>query len=192
VLNCPNPSGAVSHISTDGADGIRQAVCHLAEVHGRRRIAFVARDVNSRLMENRYAGYLCGLQQCGLEFDPRRVCCHCGDATYEKNAAMAVQRLIDGGVEVDAVICPSDYLAVAVIGELADRKRRVPRDVSVVGFDDHPICTSVRPRLTTIRCDGVEMGRRAARMMLEALDDGPIRSDVLPTSLVVRQSCGCR
>lgn len=191
VLNCSKPSGEVNHISTDGADGICQAVRHLAEVHHRRKIAFVYRDANSRLMEDRYAGYLRGLHTSGLTFDESRVHRFVSDASYEQNAATAVQRFVKSKVSIDAVVCPADSIAVPLMSSLGDHGLRVPAEVSVIGFDDHPICTSVRPRLTTIHCDGIEMGQHAAHMMLDALDGRPVRGDVLATSLVVRQSCGC-
>jgi DNA-binding LacI/PurR family transcriptional regulator len=192
VLNCPYPSGSADYIYTDGSGGICEAVRHLIEVHGRRHIAFVYRSEKSKLMEDRYAGYLRALKTCGLEFNEKLVYHLVHGASYEENAAIAVRNLIASGEPFDAVVCPADYIAIPVLGELQDREIKVPESVSVVGFDDHHLSGSIRPRLTTIHCDGVEMGRHAAKMMLEAVVDQPIKSEVLPASLVVRQSCGCK
>jgi DNA-binding LacI/PurR family transcriptional regulator len=191
ILNCPYPSGMADYIYTDGAGGVCQAIKHLVEVHGRRRIAFVYRATVSKLMEDRYSGYLRGLKACGIEFNEKLVYPFVQGATYEENAAIAVKQLVSSGETFDAVVCPADYIAIPVLSELQDYGIKVPGDVSVIGFDDHHLCGSIRPRLTTVHCDGVEMGRRAAKMMLEAADQ-PIRSEVLPASLVVRQSCGCK
>jgi LacI family transcriptional regulator len=192
VLNCPYPSGTADYIYTDGSGGIYEAVRHLIEVHGRCKIAFMCRAEQSKLMEDRYSGYVRALKAHDLKLNEKLVFPFVSNASYEENAAIAVQKLISSGESIDAVVCPADYIAIPVMGELQDRGIKVPDAVSVVGFDDHHLSGSIRPRLTTIHCDGVEMGRRAAKMMLEADAVQPIKSEVLSASLVVRQSCGCK
>jgi LacI family transcriptional regulator len=72
-----------------------------------------------------------------------------------------------------------------------DRGLRVPEDVSIVGFDDIPQASLVRPHLTTIQMPLEQMGRLATRMLLEHLEDSerPVRRITLATELVVRDSC---
>jgi LacI family transcriptional regulator len=74
---------------------------------------------------------------------------------------------------------------------LHEHNRRVPQDISVMGFDDIPQASFVYPRLTTVRHPIYEMGQVAARMLLERIEDPhiPLHHVELETMLVVRESC---
>src|SRR5262249_48544027 len=98
-------------------------------------------------------------------------------------------RLLDRGQPFTAVAAGSDIMAINVIGALVDRGLRVPDDVSVVGFDDLPLSSMIRPTLTTIRQDVDAMGAAvvdALRQMVEQEHrQGPV---IVPTARVVRGS----
>jgi DNA-binding LacI/PurR family transcriptional regulator len=87
-----------------------------------------------------------------------------------------------------------DYIAFGVIGALQDFNKKMPDQVAVIGFDNHHLSETCRPKLTTVHCDGVAMGRKAGEIMLDVLgneEDQSTRRYKMPVSLVVRQSCGC-
>ena len=97
------------------------------------------------------------------------------------------------GIDVaTAVCCTNDVVAIAVIDELERLGRRVPEDVSVVGFDDIPLAGHRRIDLTTVRQPAREMGRLAAEMVLSAIAERRHAAEriVMPTELIVRGSTG--
>lgn len=89
--------------------------------------------------------------------------------------------------------CANDQMAVGAIHALQSRGVRVPQDVAVSGFDDITLTRYVKPSLTTIRQSGAILGAAAVDALLAQLsDEARAQSDVvLPTTLVVRHSCGC-
>jgi DNA-binding LacI/PurR family transcriptional regulator len=94
--------------------------------------------------------------------------------------------------EVTAVMCGNDQMALGLLRALAERGRRVPGDVSVVGFDDVPEAAFFLPPLTTVRQDFGELGRRALHLLMDRISGGRQLGPVLPIEpeLVVRASTG--
>jgi DNA-binding LacI/PurR family transcriptional regulator len=91
---------------------------------------------------------------------------------------------------VTAVFCANDHMALGLLRALAEGGRRVPEDVSVVGFDDIPEAAFFLPPLTTVRQDFGELGRRALRLLVDRIsghDSAGSRLPVVP-ELVVRSS----
>jgi DNA-binding LacI/PurR family transcriptional regulator len=91
-----------------------------------------------------------------------------------------------------AVCCTNDVIAIALIDRLECEGRRVPGDVSVVGFDDIPMAGHRRIDLTTVRQPAAEMGLQAAEMVLASIAEGRHAAErvTVPTELVVRGSTG--
>ena len=92
--------------------------------------------------------------------------------------------------DATAVCCTNDVVAIDLIDRFAQIGRRVPQDVSVVGFDDIRMAGHARISLTTVRQPAVEMGRAAVEMLLTAISERRHVSQrvVMPTELVVRDS----
>lgn len=113
-----------------------------------------------------------------------------GDFEVGTGYAITV-RALHAGVRFTALFAHNDSMAVGAIHALREADLRVPEDVSVVGFDDIDIAHMVTPRLTTVRKDMVEVGRRSGRILLALLNGGSAveqQSVVLPTELIVRES----
>ena len=86
-----------------------------------------------------------------------------------------------------AVFCANDIQAIGAMYECQEAGVRVPQDMSIIGFDDLPIARYVTPQLTTIRVPAAEMGARAARALIDALEAGDEVSPCnLATDLIVR------
>ena len=93
--------------------------------------------------------------------------------------------------DVTAVFVANDQMALGLLRALREEGRRVPDDVSVVGFDDLPEAQYFLPALTTVRQDFAELGRRAMDVLKRVLDGEEQPSvDLVPTTLVVRESTG--
>lgn len=103
----------------------------------------------------------------------------------EEDGKAAAERLLNEDDRPTAILATSDRLAIGVIEAARKHKLRVPRDLSVVGFDDVPSARLVTPQLTTVRQPFAEKGRLAVAALLD--EKAPLRRD-LPTKLVVRRS----
>ncbi|HNS50034.1 MAG TPA: LacI family DNA-binding transcriptional regulator [Anaerolineae bacterium] len=173
-------------VGNDETGGARAAARYLAEL-GHRRIGHIGAPSWARPGRERLAGYHLGLAEAGLADDPALV--YIGDAGVDSGlkGAEALLALPDPPT---AFFCFSDLTAVGVLRGARARGLRVPEDVSVVGFDDVQLARYVEPPLTTIRQNMAEMGRRATRMLLDAIDGSEPEAAVeLQPRLVLRGSC---
>lgn len=186
--------GAISCVLSDREAGAYSTVSHLIE-HGHRRIALLNAQPNRR----RTAGYLRALEEHGIERDERLIRCwserDANLASARSHGRAAVQALLSEGVPFTAVQAGSDFTAAGAMDALVDAGLRVPADVALAGFDNlkESDFSSFRgPCLTTVDDPNSEMGRKAVQVLLEQIERGtdPQRI-VLPTRLVVRESCGC-
>ena len=111
-------------------------------------------------------------------------------ASWLPGDGYAAGRALGERCDVTAVLAGNDDLAVGLIRGLFDAGRRVPEDVSVVGFDDQPFTAYLRPALTTVRQSFPALGRTAVELLNEHLESPHTarRSAVLATELVLRES----
>jgi DNA-binding LacI/PurR family transcriptional regulator len=109
-----------------------------------------------------------------------------GDWTAASGHASAAALAADPSVT--AVFAVNDQMALGAIRRLTEAGRRVPSEVSVVGFDDVPDAADYRPPLTTIRQDFDALGERAVAALIGGIEHGVRLVDTVPTSLVVRAS----
>lgn len=189
-----NPGRAVPgchSISIDNFDGAYRVVRHLIAV-GHRRIATVTgpeRNMDSRM---RLEGWEAALRDAELAAEPRYRL-H-GDFT-EPSGYAAARRLLELDPRPTAVFVGNDRMAVGVMGALHDAGVDVPAQMAIAGFDDIEMAQYLSPPLTTVHADAQSLGTRAVERLLElqrtSKVDGP-RHEVLPTTLVVRGSCGAR
>jgi DNA-binding LacI/PurR family transcriptional regulator len=183
----------VPAVRVDDRQGGREGARHLLEL-GHRRIAIMAlgsSDTNdtgevseSYPSRERMAGWRETLVEAGIE--PVVVLAPFQPA----DAAVAVARALLEDHDVTAVLCFSDVFARAVIQAAESLGKKVPDDLSVVGYDDSPLSASSRPTLTTVSQDVTAKGRLAAGILADVLDGKPATSQVLPVTLVVRDSTG--
>jgi DNA-binding LacI/PurR family transcriptional regulator len=173
----------------DNRSGVRNAVQHLIQVHGRRRIAFLHGPLGNQESDEREQGYRDALALSGIAYDPALVTRGGFD---EVGARAAVADLIHRQVPFDAIFSGDDEAAVGVLTALRTAGRRVPEDVAVVGFDDVPFAQHLNPALTTVRAPIEQAGYLAATLLFKLLATGQADvMNVLPVELVIRQSCGC-
>jgi len=170
-------------IGFDNAEAARLVTRHLLDC-GRRRILLVNGFRGHYFAREIAQGYREALAGHDVTFDPALVMAT--DFTMTQ-AALRVAEALDRSLAFDAVLT-NDQMAVAVIGVLAKRGRRVPADVAVAGLDGLPLGEFLAPSLTTARLDYALLGRLAVKC---ACDDKsaspPVRQRILP-ELVVRES----
>jgi DNA-binding LacI/PurR family transcriptional regulator len=100
--------------------------------------------------------------------------------------ADAVHALLQTNPQVDALFAASDLLAIGAIRALIERGRRVPEDVSVIGYDDSPLGATYVPPLTSVHQNFIDAGVLLARKVRALIEGGEEASETLPTHLVVR------
>jgi LacI family transcriptional regulator len=169
-------------VAVDNRSGVRALASHLIKEHDYRRICFVAGpedspDAGERLAEFRRAA-------AGRMLDPVLT----GDFS-EASGSAAARVLLRQHPRPDVVACANDQMAIGVLRQFQQARVNVP----VTGFDDIYAARLVRPGLTTVRQPLRSLGRAAARRLLARIDDRalPALTQVLPTTLVLRASCGC-
>ena len=153
---------------------------------GHRRISYLG-DRNGRQSDTeRFAGYRQALDAADLPFEPELV--FHGDGNPE-GGMEGIARLRALPDPPTAVFCYDDMTALGVLREAHRRGLRVPRDLSVIGFDDLQIVRYTDPPLTTVRQPMRQMGRLAMQTLLDILAGcAPLHSIKVPGELIIRES----
>ena len=189
LLNTPFPADGCGGISIANAAGARAVVGHLLAL-GHRRVAVIKGPPGNADAEERLGGYRETLAGAGIEPVPSLELE--GDFTESSGFRAATQLRALRPIP-SAVFATNDYMAIGLLSALNASAIRVPADMAVAGFDDIAIASYVTPALTTVRVDAYELGARAVRLLVSAIgaDRGaPCRKEVLPVTLVIRQSSG--
>lgn len=172
---------AYCSIGTDNVLGGTIATRHLFDA-GRRRILFAGHaDVPE--ISARYEGFLAAHRDAGIE--PGGVLP--APLTLEGAHALFLDHL-DRGPVPDGVVAASDVIAIAAIQAFTERGLRVPDDISVVGYDDVPLASQVRPALTTVRQDLRQGAEHLVDSLFKRLSGDRCASVVMVPELVVRTS----
>ena len=176
-------------VTVENKLGSRKLIDHLIEVHGYQRIAFLAGPEGNEDSYWRKMGYLEALASHNLDCDSVLIATGGFD---EEEAKEPIRKWLAGGVKMDAIFTGDDGAATGVIAALRQAGLRVPEDIAIVGFDDVSLSRHLIPPLTTVRAPIETVGYEAARQLVSLIQTGAAEPLVLlPTELVVRQSCGC-
>ncbi len=163
------------------------ATSHLIE-HGHRRIGYIHEENFYPAQPERFAGYRRALEEHGLEFDPGLVAADMNDP-FGGTAAAA--RLLELAQPPTAIQCYTDRMAMGAYRAIRHAGLSIPRDISVIGFDNQDqIAPWLDPPLTTMQLPHEAMGRWAVEHLLRVLSgeaEGP-RQQRLECPLVVRDS----
>ena len=175
----------VPYVDVDNVMGGRLAAQHLVET-GRRRIGTIAGPSDMTAAVDRLNGWRQAMTEAGLATD---AVVH-GDFT-EESGRSAAERLFAEHPDLDGLFVASDLMAHGALHVIAALGRRVPDDLSVVGYDDLGVAQATTPPLSTVRQPVPEMAERATRLLLEQIDSGlpgeAVRV-IVPPRLVRRES----
>ncbi len=190
LLHRSPPAGAeIPTVTFENKSGARQVVDHLVDVHGCQRIAYLAGPEGHEDSYWRQRGYRESLQAHGIPFDPLLVAA--GEFDREA-AARAVAEMLARETAFDAIFAGDDESAMGALDALAHAGKRVPQEVAVAGFDDVDVSRHLRPPLTTVRAPIEKAGLQAVRQLVQLIRGGQAEPlTLLPTTLVIRRSCGC-
>ncbi|KQW85671.1 LacI family transcriptional regulator [Devosia sp. Root413D1] len=186
AVNEPVPDSDIPFVGVDNFEGSRLAAEHLIS-QGHRRIAFIGRSSSRAVNKLRERGYRAALEAAGIAIDPLLILD--GDGTTE-SGRQATEHMFVRDVLPTAFLCINDATALGVIIALNARRYDLPRQFSVMGFDDISFASFVTPSLTTMKQPRLRIGEAAMDMLLGLLEGNrPDRNSVLLRSeLIVRNS----
>jgi len=168
----------------DNVQGGRIATRHLIEL-GHETVVHLAGPPGWAEAAARIEGWRAELTEAGLRVPALR-----WGGDWSSASGYRAGRTLAREKDLTAVFAGNDQMALGLIAALREVGRRVPEDVSVVGFDDLPEAAYFSPPLTTVRQDFGELGRRTMRLVERVLEGEESPSEELvPTALVVRESC---
>jgi LacI family transcriptional regulator len=177
----------VASVWVDWPRATAEVVAYLAEL-GHRRIALVVPSRDEAPFASREEWYRPALAREGLEPDPGLVV---RERISIEGGHRAGQHLLALRERPTAAICHNDTMAVGLLQACAERRVRVPHDLSIVGWDDVPYASLVTPALTTVRVPRHALGQAAAARLLDLVAGRPEPPEraPLPLQLIRRQSC---
>lgn len=177
------PPGETPHAFLDDYVGGYEATKYLL-AQGHHTVHHVAIPA-TRPGTGRAWGWRAALDQAGARVPPLL------QASYSPTSGYDVAQTLLDDDAVTAVLCGNDELAIGVARAYQEIGRRIPEDVSVVGFDDQPFARMWTPALTTVRQDFVDLGRRTFALLGTWMEQGrPPEDSAVTPELVVRESAG--
>ena len=177
----------VDVVLVNNVDGAYKAVDYLAKA-GYRRIAYIAgmpTIPSSRLRER---GYREALEDNGLTFDPDLV--RYGDSKHESGVKLC-NELLGLPYPPDAIFTGNNLITLGALETIHQRKLKIPEQIAIVGFDDMYWSSSLNPPLTAVKQPAYEIGKRAAELLIQRIDE-PTRQSIqmiMNAELKIRSSC---
>ena len=181
------PFPNLSSVSSDDKRAGKMAIEHLISL-GHRKIAIIAGEhTHSDIGRLRYEGAIEAFREHNIAFDSET---DCETVRYTCQAGYdAAQRLLKRGRDFTAIFAMSDVMAVGAIRGLRDEGKRVPEDISMVGFDGVELGEYYVPRLASVSQNLKELADRSFRMLLDNIESNSTAMyDILPVTILDRES----
>ncbi|SMB90865.1 transcriptional regulator, LacI family [Thermanaeromonas toyohensis ToBE] len=176
-------------VKVENEKGAYDLTSHLLD-HGYEEIAFIGYEPALTTAQERFAGFQKALQERGLK--PRPELIKTGNKTV-LDAYHATEEVLKQPRRPQAIFAANNFMMQGALRALNHAGLEVPRDVAVVGFDDFEMADAFRPRLTVVSQPAYTIGREAACLLFSKMENrsGGAEAVVLPTELIIRESCGC-
>lgn len=178
----------VDAVKVDNERGAYEAVKHLLDL-GYRRIAHIGGAPDLTTGRDRAQGYHNALSEARLKPEARLI--RTGDFKTDSGYRLTLE-LLDLPTPPDAIFVANNLMTLGALRALRERAVRVPDEMALVGFDDMPWSAEFRSPLTAVSQPTYELGQEAVHLLRRRLaqPDAPVRTVVLNTRLIVRESCG--
>jgi LacI family transcriptional regulator len=187
ILDRRVPNARVDIVRADSEQGAYQLVRHLLNL-GHTRIAVLSGPQTVSTAVDRVTGYRRAMAEAGLDVDPELV--YHGQFNQESGYEMT-QQALTAAPRPTALFAANNFIAIGAFRALRDAGLQVPKDISMVSFDDLPTAMIMDPFLTTTSHPAYEMGQKATELLLARLaSEGSEEPQeiVLPTQIIVRKS----
>lgn len=208
IIDDQEPEMSVPWVGIDNRKGAYEATRHLLDC-GYTRIGHILGPTRRRCSQERYEGYCQALRAGGIEPDERFLWQgdFCGHSGREIGRALFS---LPPEERPQALFSGNDLMAIGVLQLAEEQGVRVPDDLALVGFDDMPLLSYIKPGLTTVRQPHQEMGWLGCELLLSLIDphassqlrgkslfasenrESQPQRIVLPTRVVIRETCGAR
>lgn len=187
LVDQADPSGKGGVVDATNWQGAYEATRYLISI-GHRRIGFITGQMQLSSAVDRLQGYRDALRDYQVNSDESLVVT--GDF-QQSSGYIGASQLLDLPDRPTAIFASNDLTAFGAMEAIQERGLRIPDDISIVGFDDVPQAVMTHPKLTTVRQPLAQMGRIAARMLLELIENPELSpsSVTLATELIIRDSC---
>ncbi|MBP1995453.1 LacI family DNA-binding transcriptional regulator [Paenibacillus eucommiae] len=186
-----NFSGALgprcSFVQSDNYEGGVSGGKYLLE-QGHRCIGYVNGPPHLSICKQRYAGFCAAFAEAGLHYETDLL--ENGDFTGTSGGHAAME-LVLRRPDITAIMFASDLMAMGAIRTLQAAGRRIPEDISILGYDGKVFSAYSSPPLTTLMHQSSLIGTRAAEMLIDLLHGGTGKGEFVSPSLVVRESAAC-
>lgn len=190
VLLARPPVGDAPAIRTENVATALALTTHLLTVHRHREIAFIGDPDGAPDVAERWRGFREAFRQVGLPAPVRRRQPN-RRGFQQVDGYAAASRALDREPRPTALVCANDETALGAISAATARGIAIPAELAITGWDDIPMARLAAPPLTTVRQPIRELGGRTASVLLDRIAGQQPASVLLPTSLVIRASCGC-
>ena len=184
LFDIPLGRERAGNVGVDNLKGAMLATEHLLE-SGHRKIAFVNGYKDAYVSAERLNGYFLALNKYDVSIN--RDIIQEADFT-EEGAKKAIEGILKRDASITAVFAASDLMAAGIIKYLNSIGKKVPEDISVIGFDDIEIASHITPGLTTIRQERFEIGMSAATLLVNLINGQKMHSILVEPRLVIRGS----
>ncbi len=179
---------AACKVIIDDKKSAKVAVEYLIK-KGYKRIAHFKGPDNVGISNNRFAGYKEAILDAGLNFDEELIIT---GGFNEQDGYCAMEKLLAAGIKADSIFAVNDPVAIGAFQKIKESGLKIPDDYAIVGFSNNKITSLVDPSITTVDQPSREMGKMAAKILIEIIDkkcdNQENRNIVLPTELIVRNS----
>jgi len=180
-------SPSMIHVGVEDYRGGYLAANYLAKC-GHTQIGFASYHTSyDKILQNRLKGFQDACNQNGLTLQEENI--FVADTNYKGGIEVANQ-IADHGLKVTAVFATEDEMAIGIIEGARLNGIDVPNQLSVIGFDNTPLCEYVTPKLTTIAQDIAQKGEIAAQRLIDLIENGSVTEPYtkIPVRIIERQS----
>lgn len=185
---------ACEYVGVDNLAGAYHASEHLINL-GHRSIAFVGvSDTQTTSVNDRYHGYRRALSDYGINYQDSWFCSYPASHNDEEGEINEIRKFLRQESRPSAILAINDYTAIKISRAARAESLTIPDDLALVGFDDIQQASQLEIPLTTVAQPRYEIGVRAAHLLIDRLKGikSVLNQVILPTSLVIRESCGAR
>ena len=176
-----NPN--VAQVAVDSFEGMHLAVEHLKSL-GHKKIGYLSSALQAYVYQQRYHAFFRAMDECGLDGSQSLA----GNSYHISDCLTHhLPRLLEAGCT--AIVCSHDNLAYSVLLHCRELGLRIPEDISIIGFDDMPLCHYSRPPLTSVRQDRMDLGKSAYASLSALMSSIPLSTIYLRPELIQRSSC---
>lgn len=180
------PCSKTPSVISENYTGAKEAVKHLVEL-GHRRIAYIHSDIESFVANERFRGYIDALKESGIPIDKNITAV--GNMQVE-GGIKATEKILKDAPDITAIFSVNDETAIGSLKVMSYKGLSVPKDVSIVGFDDIGWARHSIPPLTTVRIFRQELAFYSVELMMDMIERDNICAPTIsmPTELIVRES----